>query len=341
MTGRLTLGDIADRLGVECRGDRQRSIRGLATLGSAGEDQLSFLANPRYAELLARTGAGAVLLAPEQAEHCPVDCLVTEEPYLAYARASHWFDRAPRPPAGIHPSAVVAESARLGEGVSIGAMCVVGEGAELASGVVLGPGCLIGEHCRIGEDSRLQARVTLYHGVRLGRRCLLHSGAVLGADGFGFAQDEGEWVKIAQLGGVVVGDDVEIGANTTIDRGALEDTRIGNGVIIDNLVQVAHNVVIGDHTAIAGCVGIAGSTRIGRYCTVAGGAGLVGHIDIADHVHISGMTRVSKSIDRPGSWTSGTAMQETRQWRRNAARFARLDELARRVNALARPQQID
>lgn len=334
----MTLGEIADRLGVECRGDRGRSIGGLSTLGSAKPDQLSFLANPRYAELLADTRAGAVILAPEHADQCPVDCLITAQPYVMYARASHFFSAGPPVPAGVHPSAVVAESARLAEGVSIGPLCVVGEQVELGAQVQLGAGCVIGDGCVIGAGTRLHARVTLYHGVTLGTRCVVHSGAVLGADGFGFAMDEGRWQKIAQLGGVTVGDDVEIGANTTIDRGALDDTRIGDGVIIDNQVQIAHNVVIGDHSAIAGCVGIAGSTRIGRYCTIAGGAGLVGHVEIADHVHISGMTRVTKSITRPGSWTSGTTMQETRQWRRNAARFARLDELARRINALARQQ---
>lgn len=340
MTG-LTLGEIADQLGLECHGQRSRPIRGLATLASAGPDQLSFLANRRYASRLATTAAGAVLVAPDQVGQCPVDSLVADDPYLAYARASHFFERAPRLPAGVHPSAVVAPSAQLGEGVAVGPLCVVGEQVELAAGVQLGAGCVVGDRCRIGADTRLHARVTLYHEVVIGARCVVHSGAVLGADGFGFAPDAGHWMKIAQLGRVVVGDDVEIGANTTIDRGALDDTRIGAGVIIDNQVQIAHNVVIGDHTAIAGCVGIAGSARIGRHCTLAGGVGLVGHIEIGDRVHVSGMTMVTKSIAGPGSWSSGTPVQETRQWKRNAVRFAQLDEWARRLSALEKQRQTD
>ena len=337
----LTLGEIADRLGLECRGERTRSITGLATLASAGPDQLSFLANSRYAEQLLATGAGAVIVSPTQADACPVDCLLADNPYVAYARATHLFDRAPQQAGGVHPTAVVAESARLAADVAVGPLCVIGEQVELGPGVGIGAGCIVGDGCRIGAGTRLHPRVTLYHGVQLGERCVVHSGAVLGADGFGFAMAEGAWTKIAQLGAVVVGDDVEIGANTTIDRGALDDTRIGCGVIIDNQVQIAHNVVIGDHTAIAGCVGIAGSTRIGRYCTIAGGAGLVGPIEIGDRVHVSGMSMVTKSIDGPGSWSSGTGTQETRLWKRNAVRFAQLDELAKRIGALEKQRKTD
>lgn len=332
----LTLGEIADRLGLECRGDRSRPIIGLATLASADSQHLSFLANPRYAGQLATTQAGAVIIAPDQAERCSIDCLLASDPYLAYARATVLFDRAPRLPAGVHPSAIVAASARLGEGVAIGPRSVVGEHVELGDGVQIGPGTVVGDCCRIGTDSRLHANVTLYHSVTLGERCVIHSGAVLGGDGFGFARDHAGWVKVAQLGGVSVGNDVEIGANTTIDRGALDDTVIGNGVIIDNLVQIAHNVQIGDHSAIAGCTGIAGSARIGRYCTLAGGVGVVGHVELADRVHVTGMTIVTRSINEPGSYSSGTGMEQTRRWKRNAVRFNQLDDMARRLAELER-----
>lgn len=331
-----TLEALAQALGIEWRGDGALVLSRLAPLGSAEAGSLSFLANPRYRQQLAATAASAVIVHPSLAEDCPVSVLLSDNPYLTYAKASHLFDQAPRPMAGVHPSAFVDASVRLDAGVSVGPNAVVEAGAVLAAGVIIGPGSVVGAGCEIGEHTRLHANVTLYHGVRLGARCVLHSGVVVGGDGFGFANERGRWVKIAQVGGVLMGDDVEVGANTTIDRGAIGDTTIGNGVILDNQIQIAHNVEIGDFTAIAGCTGIAGSTKIGRYCTIAGGVGIAGHLVIGDRVHITMRTDVTGSLTEAGSYSSGTAVSETKEWRKNAARFRQLDTMARRLTALER-----
>ena len=330
----LTLGDLAARLQVELRGDPAISIIGLATLGSAGAGQLSFLANPLYRGQLANTGATAVIVHPDLADECPGACLLSQNPYLTYAKASHLFDRRPRQATGVHPGARVADDVRLGDGCRIGPNVVIESGAVLGRGVEVGPGTVIGANARIGDDCLFHANTTLYHGVIMGDRCVVHSGVVIGADGFGFANEQGRWYKIAQLGGVRIGNDVEIGANTTIDRGALQDTLIGDGVILDNQIQIAHNVEIGEGTAIAGCTGIAGSTRIGKYCTIAGAVGIAGHIEIADRVHLTMRSAITKSISEPGSYSSGTAMSTTAEWRKNAARFRHLDEMARKIRAL-------
>lgn len=329
--GSLTLGEVADRLGLECRGDRARPLTGMATLTLAQGDQLSFLANPKFRKHLQDTRAGAVILTRALADDCPADCLFADNPYLSYARATRFFDRSPRPPAGISPRAEVAATARIDPSAAVAPFCVIGDDVEIGANTVIGAGTAIGAGTRIGADCTLHARVTLYHGIVLGDGCVIHSGAVIGADGFGFAPHAGGWEKIVQLGGVRIGRGVEIGANTTIDRGALEDTLIGDGAIIDNLCQIAHNVQIGEGTAIAGCVGIAGSTVIGAHCMIGGGAGIAGHITIADGVQIQGRARIIGSLDKPGSYTSGTGMMETAQWRRNAVRFGQLDELYRRV----------
>lgn len=331
-----TLATLANALGVEWRGDANLLLTRLAPLGSADAGALSFLSNPRYRQQLTTTAASAVIVHPALAQDCPAAVLLSENPYLTYAKASHLFDRAPVPVAGVHTSAVVDPSAQLGAGVSVGPKAVIEAGAVLADGVVIGPGCVIGAGCQLGENTRLHANVTLYHGIRMGARCMLHSGVVIGGDGFGFANERGRWVKIAQVGGVLIGDDVEIGANTTIDRGAIGDTTIGNGVILDNQIQIAHNVEIGDFTAIAGCTGIAGSTKIGRHCTIAGGVGIAGHLVIGDRVHITMRTDVTGSLPDAGSYSSGTAVSDTKEWRKNAARFRQLDGLARRLAALER-----
>ena len=229
---------------------------------------------------------------------------------------------------------IIGEHVRIDEGTVIGPHCVVGARSRIAAGAVIGPGCIVGEDCVVGPDSRLVARVTLVLRVRLGARVLVHPGAVLGADGFGLAFDQGAWLKVPQLGGVVVGDDCEIGANTTIDRGALDDTVLEQDVRLDNQIQVGHNVRIGAHTAIAGCAAIAGSTRIGRYCLIAGGAGIIGHLEIADRVTVGAMSLVTHDLREPGEYVSGTPIQPKREWRRNAARFGQLDQLARRVRKL-------
>lgn len=327
----LTLGELADRLRLVCRGDRRLRIHGLATLVQARSDQLSFLANAKYRRFLSETQAAAVIVAPALAAECPVACLIADDPYLAYARASRLFDRTPRPPSGAHPTAVVADSARLADGVAIAAGAVIGANVRIGAGTAVGANCVIEAGAVIAADCRLGARVTIGHGVRVGAGSVIHSGAVIGSDGFGFAPGPEGWERIAQLGSVAIGRNVEIGANTTIDRGALDDTVIGDGVIIDNLVQIAHNVRIGDGTAIAGCVGIAGSATIGAHCTIAGGAGIVGHIAITDGIHVGAMTLVTKSLTRRGSYSSGTGTMETAAWRKSAVRFRQLDELHRRV----------
>lgn len=331
-----TLASLAKVLGVEWRGNADLLLSRLSPLGSAEAGSLSFLSNSRYRHQLTSTAASAVIVHPSLAEDCPVAVLLSENPYLTYAKASHFFDRAPLPEPGVHATAVVDPKAQLASWVSVGPNAVIEAGATLASGVVVGPGCVVGAGCQLGEQSRLHANVTLYHGVKMGARCVIHSGVVIGGDGFGFANERGRWVKIAQVGGVQIGDDVEIGANTTIDRGAIGDTTIGNGVILDNQIQIAHNVEIGDFTAIAGCTGIAGSTKIGRHCTIAGGVGIAGHLVIGDRVHITMRTDVTGSLPDAGSYSSGTAVSETKEWRKNAARFRQLDAMARRLAALER-----
>ncbi len=327
----MKLGQLAEFLGATLRGDGEKQITGLATLQEAGPAQLSFLANPQYRKYLTDTSAGAVLLKQADAETYEGDALVVPDPYLAYARISHLFDPKPRAAAGVHPSAVVAADAQVDPAASIGPFVVIESGAVIGAGTTIGAHCFIGARCVIGEGGWLAPRVTLYHDVRIGQRVVVQSGAVLGGEGFGFANEKGVWQKIAQIGGVSIGDDVEIGVNTAIDRGALADTVIGNGVKLDNQIQIAHNVQIGDHTAMAACVGISGSAKIGRHCTLAGGVGLVGHIEICDNVFISGMTMVTRSITEPGAYSSGTAMQPIADWRKSAARIRQLDDMYRRL----------
>ena len=336
----MRLRELAARLCVAFDGDGERELDGVATLAKAGSRQLSFFANRRYRRQLTASAAGAVVLAPADRELFPGAVLLSENPYLTFARAAAVLHPAPQPAPGIHPQASVHPQAQLGEGVRVEAGAVIEAGARIGARVVIGAGSYVGEDVIIGDDTRLSPRVTLLAGTHLGARCLIHPGAVLGADGFGLANDRGVWVKVPQLGRVVVGDDVEIGANTTIDRGALDDTVIGNGVKLDNLIQVAHGVRIGDHTAIAACVGISGSTVIGRHCVIGGGVGFVGHLDICDGVTITGMSMVAQSITRPGVY-SGIPAEEARRWRRNIGRFHQLDELARRLQRLERSPKDD
>ncbi len=304
----FTLAELAAQLDAELRGDPALVIRGLATLQEAGADQLSFLANPQYRKFLPDSQAGAVLLTVADAEGFTGNALVVANPYLAYAGLSHQFDRKPKAAVGIHPTALVDEGAQVDATASVGPYAVIEAGAQIGANVTIGAHCFVGARSVIGEGGWLAPRVTLYHDVRIGKRVVIQSGAVLGGEGFGFANHQGVWQKIAQIGGVTLGDDVEIGANTTIDRGALSDTIVGNGVKLDNQIMIAHNVQIGDHTAMAGCCGISGSAKIGKHCMLAGGVGLVGHIEICDNVFVTGMTMVTRSITEPGSYSSGTAM---------------------------------
>ncbi|UXY51695.1 UDP-3-O-(3-hydroxymyristoyl)glucosamine N-acyltransferase [Pseudomonas tohonis] len=330
----FTLGQLAERLDATLRGDETRVVSGLATLQDAGHDQLTFLANPQYRKFLADTRAAAVLLTPADAEGFAGDALLVPNPYLAYARLSHLFDPKPVAAPGIHPSAVVAPDAKVDPSASIGPGVVIESGAQIGAGVTIGAYSVVGARSVIGEGGWLAPRVTLYHDVRIGKRVVIQSGAVIGGEGFGFANEKGVWQKIAQIGGVTLGDDVEVGANTTIDRGALADTLIGNGVKLDNQIMIAHNVQVGDNTAMAGCVGISGSTKIGRNCMIAGGVGMVGHIEVCDGVFVTGMTMVTRSITEPGAYSSGTAMQPAAEWKKSAARIRQLDDMARRLQQL-------
>ena len=330
----MTLSELATELGAELRGDPEYRVTGLATLQTAGPSQIAFLANPRYAGELQQTRAGAVLLRPADADGFAGNALLLPNPYLAYARVAGLFDQTPRPAAGIHERAVVSGSARVDASVSIGACAVIGDEVEIGAGTVIEPGVVIQARSRIGRDCRIRANAVVYHDCVLGDRVNVHSGAIIGSDGFGFANDRGRWEKIAQIGRVVIHDDVDIGANTTIDRGALADTLIGNGVKLDNQIMIAHNVQVGDNTAMAGCVGISGSTKIGRNCMIAGGVGMVGHIEVCDGVFVTGMTMVTRSITEPGSYSSGTAMQPAAEWRKSAARIRQLDDMARRLQQM-------
>jgi len=339
-----TLGDIAARFGLELRGDRDKAIRGVATLASAGADQLGFLANPRYRAQLESTRAGAVVLRAADADACASAALIAGDPYVAFARIAALYEPAPAAQPGAHANASIDAGARVAASAAIGPFCVIEAGAVIDEGAMLGPHCIVGRGCTVGAQSRLVARVTLVQDVTLGKRVLVHPGAVIGADGFGIAfehsaSDPGRWVKVPQLGGVRIGDDCEIGANTTIDRGALGDTVLEEDVRLDNQIQIAHNVTIGAHTAMAGCAAVAGSARIGRYCLIGGAAGILGHLEIADRVTVTAMSLVTHSIREAGEYSSGTPIQDNRQWRRNAARFKHLDEFVRRVDAGRRERE--
>jgi UDP-3-O-[3-hydroxymyristoyl] glucosamine N-acyltransferase len=316
----LRLGDIVDSLGGQLHGDRALAVDGLAPLESAGATHISFLSHPRYQPQLAATKAGCVIVSPGLADAALARgaAIVADDPYLYFARLTQLWKRrhSPAPAAGVHPSAVVDPTAVIDPTASIGPLCVVESGARIGAGTVLKSRVTVGENCVIGA------------------RCLLHAGVVIGADGFGFAPHDGQWIKIEQLGAVRIGDDVEIGANSCIDRGALEDTVLEDGVKLDNLVQVAHNVRIGRHTAIAACAGIAGTARIGAHCTVGGGAGILGHLTLADHVHVSAYSLVTRSILKPGHYTGVFPIDENAAWEKNAASLKQLHALRDRVRAL-------
>ena len=327
----LTLREIVAHLGGEAVGEAAVPLTGVGTIDSAGPSQVTFLANPRYRSRLGETRAGAIIVGPRDRDAASIPRIVADNPYAYYARTVALFHPEPGWRAGIHPFAQVDGSANVDASALVEAFAVVGERAEIGPGVRVGPHAFVGANVKLGRDTRLHARVTIYDGCSLGARCIVHSGAVIGADGFGHAPDQGRWVKIPQVGGVRIGDDVEVGANTTIDRGALDDTVIEEGVKLDNQIQVAHNCVIGAHTVIAGCTGISGSTRIGRNCLIGGGVGIVGHVEICDGVTISGFSLVAKSILKPGTYTSGMPLMPHADWLRNAARLRRLDDTLKRI----------
>jgi UDP-3-O-[3-hydroxymyristoyl] glucosamine N-acyltransferase len=334
----ISLRQLAERCGAELAGDGDVVIDRVATLDSAGEGAIAFLSNPKYRGRLAGTRASAVIVAPDDAQATALPKLVTANPYAAYARVAAILHPPRAPAPGVHPTAVVAGSARVAASAAIGAHAVIGERTEVGERAAVGAGTVVGEDCTVGEDCLLYPRVVVYPRSAIGPRTIVHSGAVIGADGFGMAEQDGRWLKIPQLGRVVVGADVEIGANTTIDRGAIGDTVIDEDVKLDNQIQVGHNCHIGAHTAIAGCVGIAGSTTIGRNCKIGGAAMISGHLEIADGTVISASTGVFESIRSPGIYTGSFPALPHREWKRVAAAARRLRSILERVRALERAQ---
>lgn len=330
----VTLKELSLLLDGVVQGDETLVINSVATLEHATSGQISFLANSKYRAQLESTQASAVLLSAKDAQDYQGTALVVKDPYVGFARVAQLLDTTPKAAMGIHPSAQIDPSAQLGEGVAIGANAVIGANVILGENVQIGAGTVIGQDSIIGSNTRLWANVTLYHNVHLGQDCIIHSGAIIGSDGFGYANERGQWIKIPQTGGVRIGDRVEIGANSTIDRGALGHTEIHNGVIIDNQVQVAHNDIIGENTAIAGSTTIAGSVTIGKHCIIGGNCAIAGHLTIADGVHLSGATNVTGNMREPGLYSSATVAMDNNLWRRNTVRFRQLDELFQRVKAL-------
>ncbi|OUS41389.1 UDP-3-O-(3-hydroxymyristoyl)glucosamine N-acyltransferase [Oleispira antarctica] len=339
----ISLADIAEQIGAELVASNGQPIlslmvSGIGALDDATASQISFLANPSYRKQLALTKAAAVIIHPDMLDECPVAALVMQNPYMGFAKLSQLFDNLPKQAVGIHPTAIIADTAEIADGVSIAANVVIADHVQIGADTRIGPGCVINEHSIIGKNTLLHANIVIYHDVIIGDDCIVHAGCVLGADGFGFAPDAGRWVKIAQLGGVRIGNNVEIGANTTIDRGALGNTEIGNGVKLDDQIMIAHNVIIGDDCAIAGTVGIAGSSKLGKRCTLAGGVGIAGHLELTDDVHVTGMTMITKSVTEAGAYSSGTAMMPLKEWRKSATRFRQLDDMARRLKKLEKNQ---
>ncbi len=329
-----TLEQLAAKVQGVVKGDSSIVIHKLGTLENASNNELSFLANPKYQNQLASTSSGAVLVKSEELAQLVDNAIVVSNPYLAFAQLSHLFVPITQGWKGIHQSVVVSLSAIIADSVIIGPNVVIDDDVTIAEGCMVGAGCIIGRGVTVGKGTRLYPNTTIYHDVIIGENCIFHSGSVIGADGFGFAPNNGSWEKIDQLGSVVIGDRVEVGASTTIDRGAIENTRIGHGVKIDNQVQIAHNVVIGDNTAIAASTAIAGSTKIGDFCTISGGVCIAGHLLITDRVHITGMSMISNSIDQEGSYSSGMGMEPTTKWRRTVARVRRIDEMAKQFSQL-------
>ncbi|MBT7953357.1 MAG: UDP-3-O-(3-hydroxymyristoyl)glucosamine N-acyltransferase [Gammaproteobacteria bacterium] len=334
-----TLGEIAEITGAELDGDPDSKIRRVSPLQTAEADEISFLANKRHVQYLKDTKACAVILSAENKARCHVQTLVCDDPYLAFARTLRHMHPASTFTPGIHNSAVVSEESTISTSAHVGANVVIGAGSKIADHASIGPGCVIGKNVVVGENTTLVANVTLYDGTRIGSKGLLHPGVVIGADGFGIVKDRGEWLKIPQIGTVLIANDVEIGANSTVDRGALADTVIENGVKLDNQVQIGHGVKIGEHTAIAGCVGVAGSTVIGKRCMIGGHSAISGHIELVDDVIITGMSGVSNSIKKAGIYSSGIPVTENAKWRKNIARFRNLDEITRKLLQLE--QRID
>lgn len=335
-----SLQELADRFDCDLQGDGLTIIETVCTLHQAKPKAISFLANPRYRHYLSSTDASAVIIQKQDASNCQVPALLHDNPYACYARIAQFLIGEISHAGGIHPTSIVDERVKLGKNVFIGAHSVIGQGTLIGDNTYIGSGCVISDNVEIGSDSYLHANITVYKSCIVGKRSIVHAGVVIGADGFGIAQDQGKWVKVPQTGRVIIGDDVEIGASTTIDRGAIEDTIIEDGVKLDNQIQIGHNVRIGAHTAIAGCVGIAGSAEIGERCTIAAMTLVLGHLKLANDVHITAQSMVTKSIDEPGIYSSGTPLQENALWKRNFTRFGQLDDIAKRLSNIEKQLDI-
>ena len=328
------LGELAEKVGGIVQGDATYQIDGVGTLNAALASEISFLTNSKYKRYLANTMAGAVIVDTDTAKFVKGNAIVVDNPHVAYAKIATILHPATLPSTNIHPTAWVSPESQCGENVSIGPQAVIEDGTVLAENVVIGAGSVVQKNCQIGKGTQLMANVTLYHDTVIGKRGLIHAGAVIGADGCGFANDQGKWVKVPQLGCVRIGDDVEVGANTCIDRGAIEDTVIEDGVKLDNQIQIAHNVVIGAHTVMAGTSGVAGSTEVGKHCIIGGGVAISGHLKITDGVVFTGMTMVTKSITESGIYSSGIPVEPTKDWHRNTVRYRQSDKLFERVKQL-------
>lgn len=335
----ISLGELAERFGCELIGDAGAQVERLGTLATAGPDALTFLASDAYRKQLPSTKAAAVILKAADAPDCPVAALVSDDPYASYARMAAVVCPPPAYAPGIHATAVVAESAEVAASAHVAANAVVEDNAVIGDNVYVGPGAVIGPNCILGNDCRVLANATLVRDVAVGERCIFHPGSVVGSDGFGNAMTPDGWLKVPQVGGVRIGDDVEVGASTAIDCGAVGDTIIGNGVRLDNQVHIAHNVEVGDHTAMAAFVGISGSVKIGKRCMFAGMAGVAGHLEICDDVVILGKGMVSKSINKPGAYAGKFPVEEVRTWNRRVASLRRLDKLQNRVSELEKKDQ--
>jgi UDP-3-O-[3-hydroxymyristoyl] glucosamine N-acyltransferase len=329
-----TLDEIAEEIDGKVHGDGSYQVEKVATLKNAEKSDISFLSNTKYKKFLEDSRAGAVLVDEQAASLVASNAIVVKDPYVAYAKVATLFLPKDKSVSGVHPTAWVSPDSRCHKNVCIGAQTFIDSGVEIAENVEIGPGCVIQQGAKIASGTRLVANITICKQVSIGKNVIIHPGVVIGADGFGIANDQGKWIKVPQLGTVEIGDDVEIGANTTIDRGALDNTVISNGVKLDNLVQIGHNVVIGEHTVVAGCAGIAGSTRIGKYCAIGGAVGINGHLIIADMVQITGMTMVTKSINESGIYSSGIPAEPTQQWHKNVVRYRKMGELTNRVKHL-------
>jgi len=331
---KITLQQLAKKINAKIKGDPECEINGIATLQSAKSNELSFLDNPQYKKYLSDTKAAAVILTEEDVDDCPVNALIVNEPYFAYSVLAKEFVKNVEYSAGIHPSAIIGNACHIHPTVAIAANVVIGDRVTIGENTVIAEGCVLEEDCIIGKDCFLWPKVSVYYDVQIGDRVVIHSGTVLGSDGFGFAQHEGRWHKLPQLGTVIIEEDVQIGANTTIDRGALDNTVIHAGVKLGDQIQIAHNVHIGENTIVVGCVGIAGSTHIGKNCQIGGAAGIGGHLTITDNVLIGAMAMITKSISEPGAYSSGTGFMKNHDWQKNVVRFRQLDKLLRRLQKL-------